>query len=52
LRREAGAAPAATLHKEALRVPETTRKQATVLGTGSDAVPVPVQVLAELGVLP
>jgi electron transfer flavoprotein beta subunit len=40
------------LRKEELRVPETTRKQATVLGTGADAVPALVKVLAELGVLP
>jgi electron transfer flavoprotein beta subunit len=40
------------LRKEALRVPESERKQATVLGTGPDAVPALVQVLAELGVLP
>jgi electron transfer flavoprotein beta subunit len=40
------------LRKESLRVPETTRKQATVLGTGADAVPALVQVLNELGVLP
>jgi electron transfer flavoprotein beta subunit len=40
------------LRKEALRVPETGRTQATVLGTGAGAVPALVQVLEELGVLP
>ncbi len=40
------------LRKEALRVPETERKQATVLGSGVDAVPALVRVLEELGVLP
>jgi electron transfer flavoprotein beta subunit len=40
------------LRKESLRVPETPRTQATVLGTGADAVPALVQVLADLGVLP
>jgi electron transfer flavoprotein beta subunit len=40
------------LRKEALRVPETERKQAAVLGTGVDAVPALVAVLDELGVLP
>lgn len=40
------------LRKESLRVPETPRKQATVLGTGAEAVPALVGVLAELGVLP
>jgi hypothetical protein len=33
-------------------VPETERKQATVLGTGVDAVPALVKVLEEMGVLP
>jgi electron transfer flavoprotein beta subunit len=47
-----GGPPAAAFHKEALRVPETTRKQATVLGTGADAVPALVKALADLGVLP
>src|SRR5215472_1511175 len=36
------------LRKQALRVPETERKQATVLGTGVDAVPALVTVLDEL----
>jgi electron transfer flavoprotein beta subunit len=40
------------LRKKALRVPDTERKQATVLGTGADAVPALVRVLDELGVLP
>ncbi len=40
------------LRKEGLRVPQAERKQATVLGTGVDAVPALVRVLAELGVLP
>jgi electron transfer flavoprotein beta subunit len=40
------------LRKQALRVPETERKQATVLGNGEDAVPALLAVLDELGVLP
>jgi electron transfer flavoprotein beta subunit len=40
------------LRKEALRVPATERKQATVLGTGADAVPALMRVLEEWGVLP
>jgi electron transfer flavoprotein beta subunit len=40
------------LRKEALRVPEAPRTEATVLGTGPDAVPALLQVLADLGVLP
>jgi electron transfer flavoprotein beta subunit len=39
------------LRMEALRVPETERKQATVLGHGVDAVPALVRLLEELGVL-
>jgi len=39
------------LHKTGLRVPETVRHEATVLGTGVDAVPELVRVLDELGVL-
>jgi electron transfer flavoprotein beta subunit len=39
------------LRKEALRVPESGRKQATVLGAGADAVPALVRLLEELGVL-
>ena len=42
----------AGLRKQALRVPATERKQATVLGTGADAVPALVRVLEEWGVLP
>jgi hypothetical protein len=34
-----------------LRVPDAPRKQAAVLGTGTDAVPALVAVLAELGVI-
>jgi hypothetical protein len=33
-------------------VPETERKQATVLGAGTDAVPALITLLDELGVLP
>jgi electron transfer flavoprotein beta subunit len=40
------------LRKEGLRVPDTEQKQATVLGTGVDAVPALVALLDELGVLP
>ncbi|HEY7432404.1 MAG TPA: electron transfer flavoprotein subunit beta/FixA family protein [Streptosporangiaceae bacterium] len=40
------------LRKDSLRVPETPRTQATVLGTGQAAVPALLQILAELGVLP
>jgi electron transfer flavoprotein beta subunit len=39
------------LRKQALRVPEDTHQQATVLGTGADAVPALVALLDELGVL-
>jgi electron transfer flavoprotein beta subunit len=39
------------MRKVALRVPETERKQATVLGHGVDAVPALVRLLEELGVL-
>ena len=39
------------LRKQRLRVPETAQHQATVLGTGTDAVPALVHVLEELGVL-
>jgi electron transfer flavoprotein beta subunit len=39
------------LRKELLRVPQTEQHQATVLGTGPDAVPALVRVLEELGVL-
>ena len=40
------------LRKRCLRVPATQRKQATVLGTGADAVPALVGVLEEWGLLP
>ena len=40
------------LVKQALRVPEAEPHQATVLGTGADAVPALMRVLEELGVLP
>jgi len=40
------------LRKQALRVPATEQKQATVLGTGPDAVPALLRVLDEWGVLP
>ena len=39
------------LRKEALRVPETSKHQATVLGNGVDAVPELVRILEEWGVL-
>ena len=39
------------LRKQRLRVPETPQHQATVLGTGTGAVPALVRVLEELGVL-
>jgi electron transfer flavoprotein beta subunit len=51
----AGAVPpevtAPDIRMTSLRVPETPRKQATVLGRGADAVPALVSVLAELGVI-
>jgi electron transfer flavoprotein beta subunit len=40
------------LSKRLLRVPATERKQATVLGTGPDAVPALIGVFEEWGVLP
>jgi electron transfer flavoprotein beta subunit len=40
------------LRKQLLRVPATERKQATVLGTGADAVPALIEVFEEWGVLP
>jgi electron transfer flavoprotein beta subunit len=40
------------LRKRSLRVPATHRRQATVLGTGADAVPALLGVLDEWGVLP
>src|SRR6266568_3864575 len=39
------------LRKEALRVPESAAHQATVLGSGADAVPELIRVLEEMGVL-
>ncbi len=39
------------LRVQRLRVPETTRQQAKVLGSGADAIPALLDVLAELGVL-
>jgi electron transfer flavoprotein beta subunit len=39
------------LRKQALRVPETSKHQAAVLGEGADAVPALVKVLEEWGVL-
>ena len=39
------------LRTTGLRVPAEQRQQATVLGTGTDAVPALVRVLEELGVL-
>ena len=40
-----------TLRKETLRVPESSKHQAAVLGEGVDAVPALVRVLEEWGVL-
>jgi len=40
------------LRKRMLRVPATEREQATVLGTGADAVPALIGVFEEWGVLP
>jgi electron transfer flavoprotein beta subunit len=40
------------LRKRLLQVPATERKQATVLGTGADAVPALIGVFEEWGVLP
>jgi electron transfer flavoprotein beta subunit len=45
------AVAAADFSMTRLRVPDAPRKQATVLGTGTDAVPALVAVLAELGVI-
>ena len=39
------------LRKETLRVPASSKHQATVLGNGADAVPELVRVLDELGIL-
>jgi electron transfer flavoprotein beta subunit len=49
--RSAPAWAAEGLRKETLRVPEGSRRQATVLGHGAEAVPELVRVLDELGVL-
>jgi electron transfer flavoprotein beta subunit len=48
-----GAAPAPVpdIRMTTLRVPESPKKQATVLGQGADAVPALISVLAEIGVL-
>ena len=47
----AGSWAAEGLRKEALRVPESSKHQAEVLGNGVDAVPGLVRVLEEMGVL-
>jgi electron transfer flavoprotein beta subunit len=49
--RSAPAFTAEGLRKEVLRVPSSSKHQATVLGNGVDAVPELVRVLDELGVL-
>ena len=49
--RSAPAWAAEGLRKQALRVPPSSKHQATVLGHGVDAVPELVRVLDELGVL-
>ena len=46
-----GPLPAGDIRMARLRVPDTPRKQATVLGQGAAAVPALVAVLAELGVI-
>jgi electron transfer flavoprotein beta subunit len=46
-----GVAPAADVRMARLRVPDSPKKQATVLGRGADAVPALVSVLADIGVL-
>ncbi|HEX9041786.1 MAG TPA: electron transfer flavoprotein subunit beta/FixA family protein [Trebonia sp.] len=46
-----GPVPAGDFRMTRLRVPDAPRKQATVLGQGSAAVPALVAVLAELGVI-
>jgi electron transfer flavoprotein beta subunit len=50
--RSAPAWAAEGLRKEALRVPPSSRHQATVLGSGPDAVPELVRALDEWGILP
>jgi electron transfer flavoprotein beta subunit len=47
----AGRVPAGDARMTRLRVPDAPRKQATVLGQGTAAVPALVAVLAELGVI-
>lgn len=47
----AAAAAPADVRMSRLRVPDAPRKQATVLGRGTDAVPALVGVLAEIGVI-
>ena len=47
----AGPVPAGDVRMTRLRVPDAPRKQATVLGQGSAAVPALVAVLAEIGVI-
>jgi len=51
IEQHAPARQAEGLTKRALHVPETERKQATVLGTGAAAVPALIEVLEEWGVL-
>jgi electron transfer flavoprotein beta subunit len=48
---EPGPGSGSDVRMTGLRVPETPRKQATVLGHGADAVPALVAVLADIGVL-
>jgi hypothetical protein len=45
-------APTAGLRKQALRLPQESRKRAEILGSGVDAVLARVSLLDELGVLP
>jgi electron transfer flavoprotein beta subunit len=47
----AGPGPGDDIRMTRLRVPDAPRKQATVLGQGSAAVPALVAVLAEIGVI-
>jgi electron transfer flavoprotein beta subunit len=46
-----GPVPAGEIRMTRLRVPDAPRKQATVLGRGTDAVPALLDVLAEIGVI-
>ena len=48
---DAAPAPVPDIRMTTLRVPESPKKQATVLGQGADAVPALISVLAEIGVL-